>query len=113
MPSIPILLAAAAVLACLPLMLLQPFGLVPALLALVNLAGLLLFGVDKALAVGGRRRIPEWWLHALTLCAGAAGASLGRVLFRHKIRKPAFTWSALAGTALLLTLAFWRHAPVF
>ena len=112
MPSLPFILAVAAMLASLPLLLAPPFWPLPALLALANLAALLLFGLDKALAIAGRRRIPEWWLHALTLCAGAAGACLGRALFRHKTRKPAFSLSAALGIALLLALAAWRHAPL-
>ena len=57
----------------------------------LSLALLVCMGADKAAAVAGRRRIPETTLLALAVLGGSAGGVLGMLLFRHKIRKPAFS----------------------
>ena len=60
------------------------------LLGAVNLATLLLYGYDKAVA--GRRglRVPEVVLHLLAGLGGTLAALLGQRLLRHKISKYAF-----------------------
>lgn len=50
----------------------------------------LLFGWDKLMARLGRSRIPEAALLGAALFGGGAGALLGMLLFRHKIRKSPF-----------------------
>jgi uncharacterized membrane protein YsdA (DUF1294 family) len=57
-----------------------------------NLLLFALYGLDKAQAVIGGRRIPEKVFHSLTLAGGFIGGLLGRFLFRHKTRKPVFFW---------------------
>lgn len=69
------------------------------------------FGVDKARARRGQRRIPERTLHLLELSFGVVGAILGMQVFRHKRRKAAY-WAitaviAAAHVALLVALARW------
>ena len=50
----------------------------------------LLFGWDKLMAKLGRSRIPEAALLGGAFLGGGAGALLGMLLFRHKIRKAPF-----------------------
>ncbi|MBO4419176.1 MAG: DUF1294 domain-containing protein [Oscillospiraceae bacterium] len=61
----------------------------------VNLLSLLVFGLDKALAVGRKRRIPEATLLTLAFLGGSVGAMLGMTVFHHKTdarAHPAFVW---------------------
>ena len=56
----------------------------------ISILTLLLFGWDKLMAKTGHSRIPEMGLLAATFFGGGAGALLGMLLFRHKIRKAPF-----------------------
>lgn len=67
------------------------FAPLAAVLAVLNLAALAAFGLDKALAGAGRRRIPEARLLQLAVLGGTPGAYAGRALFRHKTRKQPFS----------------------
>ncbi len=55
-----------------------------------NMIIFILFGLDKGKAKRKRRRIPESSLWIGVALVGALGGLLGMLLFRHKIRKPAF-----------------------
>lgn len=59
-------------------------------LGTVSILSLLLFGWDKLMAKLGRSRIPEAALLGAAFLGGGAGALLGMLLFRHKIRKAPF-----------------------
>lgn len=59
-------------------------------LGVVSILAFLLFGWDKLMAKLGRSRIPEAALLGAALLGGGAGALLGMLLFRHKIRKAPF-----------------------
>ncbi|WP_251566652.1 DUF1294 domain-containing protein [Erythrobacter sp. 3-20A1M] len=68
----------------------------PALLALyaligVNFATFVAFGLDKACAEQGIRRVRESTLLQLAFFGGTVGAYAGRALFRHKTRKQPFS----------------------
>lgn len=68
-----------------------------------NLVVFILYGVDKAKAKRGSRRIPE---KALLWCAfllGGVGGMAGMLVFRHKTRHTKFR--VLLPVALILTLA--------
>ena len=56
-------------------------------LVIVNIAALILFGVDKSRAVHHRWRIPEATLFLSALIGGGIGAWVGMYLFHHKTRK--------------------------
>jgi uncharacterized membrane protein YsdA (DUF1294 family) len=56
----------------------------------VNLATILLYGYDKAVAGGRKTRVPEKVLHLLALLGGSPAALLGQRLFRHKTIKASF-----------------------
>jgi uncharacterized membrane protein YsdA (DUF1294 family) len=72
-------------------------------LAGVNLATILLYGYDKAVAGGTKLRVPEKVLHLLALLGGSPGALLGRSMFRHKTAKASF--STVFWLIILLQLA--------
>lgn len=61
----------------------------------VNLLCLLIFGLDKALAMGHKRRIPEATLLTFAVLGGSVGAMLGMTVFHHKTNArehPGFVW---------------------
>lgn len=55
-----------------------------------NAVTVLVYGYDKAIAGGRRRRVPERVLLGLALCGGSPGALLAMRLFRHKTAKRSF-----------------------
>jgi uncharacterized membrane protein YsdA (DUF1294 family) len=59
-------------------------------LAGINVATVLLYGYDKAVAGGRRTRVPETVLHLLALLGGSPAALLGQAVFHHKTVKPSF-----------------------
>ena len=59
-------------------------------LILVNLAAFILYGVDKAYAKTGARRIPEKTLLFWAWIGGSIGAFLGMRIFHHKTLKAKF-----------------------
>ena len=70
----------------------QPFtpaNIATALIAIKFIA-FAAFGIDKARAEAGARRISEASLLSLALLGGTVGAYAGRSLFRHKTRKQPF-----------------------
>ena len=69
--------------------LLTPANLVTALIV-ANFVAFAAFGIDKAAAEAGRRRIAEATLLRWALLGGSPGAYAGRALFRHKTRKQPF-----------------------
>lgn len=85
--------------------------LLPWLLAWTLLA-FALMGIDKALARGGRRRVPEKTLFLSAIAGGGAGALLGMFLFRHKTLHRSFRLGmpAILLAQLLLAggLYLWR-----
>lgn len=87
-------------------------------LAGINLAALVLYGYDKAIAGGTRTRVPETVLHGVALMGGSPAALAGQLLFRHKTVKPSFQLAfrlIVAAQILLLGLAFWwrSHPPAW
>lgn len=72
--------------------------------AVWNLLCLGMMGMDKYLAVRGKRRISELSLLLSALFAGSAGIWLGMVVWRHKSAKLSFQISLLIVTLLQLLL---------
>lgn len=68
---------------------------------LINLAAFAMFAVDKMLARTGQRRIPEAYLHIITLAGGFVGSQVGRSIAHHKTKKWSFD------VAFTLALVFW------
>jgi uncharacterized membrane protein YsdA (DUF1294 family) len=73
--------------------------------ALVSLATLAAFGIDKRRARVGARRIPERTLHWLELAGGWPGALVGMQLFRHKRQKARYF--VVTGVISLTHVAGW------
>ncbi len=98
--------------------LLTPHVIAALVLALValNFATFIAFGIDKARAEDGARRISEATLLTLALLGGTLGAYAGRALFRHKTRKQPFNsqlFTIAAGQMLALgaLLGWWLSRP--
>ena len=72
-------------------------------LASLSVGAFLLFGVDKARARTGARRIPEADLLGVALLGGGVGAWFGMRAFRHKTRHGRFR--VLVPLAALLQVA--------
>ncbi len=70
----------------------MPFGYDKLIIALLvwNLVTFLIMGIDKRLAIKGKRRISEGTLIMLALLFGAVGVFLAMFAFHHKTKKPLF-----------------------
>lgn len=80
-----------------------PLASVLVLAAIASAASFALYGLDKAAAVRGARRVPEATLHILALLGGWPGALAGQLTFRHKTRKQPFRavfWATAAAHTL-------------
>jgi uncharacterized membrane protein YsdA (DUF1294 family) len=75
-------------------------------LASVNLVTFILYGYDKAEAKSGGLRVPEVVLHGLAFAGGFLGGWAGRLVFRHKTRKPIFTAVLTASTLIWLVALY-------
>ena len=53
----------------------------------ISLVTFCVYGYDKRQAIRQKSRIPEKWLHLLTLAGGTIGAFAGQQFFRHKTKK--------------------------
>ena len=74
----------------------------------INLLTFLVYGLDKLLAIKGRRRIPETTLLTFAFLTGSIGAMLGMALFHHKTdgrAHPSFVWGVPAMFLAELTAA--------
>lgn len=72
--------------------------IVAAMLAVINLAAFVMWGVDKARAKKGAWRISESALLLIALLGGGLGALLGMLVFRHKTQK----WQFKIGVPICL-----------
>lgn len=72
--------------------------IVAAVLAVINLAAFVMWGVDKARAKKGAWRISESALLLIALLGGGLGALLGMLVFRHKTQK----WQFKIGVPICL-----------
>ena len=81
------------------------------LLIAVNTVTFIMFGLDKAAAEAGTRRISEAALLQLALLGGSPAAYLARRVFRHKTRKQPFVnrlrWVMVVQLLALAVLAGW------
>jgi uncharacterized membrane protein YsdA (DUF1294 family) len=73
----------------------------------VNLTAFGYYGLDKARARGGARRVPEVVLHGLSLAGGSFGAYLAMRTFRHKTVKGNFRLAFWIIVALQVLLVVW------
>jgi uncharacterized membrane protein YsdA (DUF1294 family) len=73
----------------------------------------LLFCYDKAVAIKGKRRIPEMTLHLASFAGGAFGAILTICLIRHKSSKPVFYIPVALFTSLHVCLVLFLYRKGF
>ena len=59
-------------------------------LAIINLVGFLLMGIDKAKAKRHAYRIPEATLFCIAVFGGSIGSIIGMYTFRHKTKHKSF-----------------------
>lgn len=67
-------------------------------LAVMNITGFCLMGIDKKKAVKHRWRVPEKTLFAASLLGGSIGTWAGMYVFRHKTRH----WYFVVGMPAIL-----------
>ncbi|WP_083851782.1 DUF1294 domain-containing protein [Alcanivorax hongdengensis] len=83
-----------------------------ALLALLSLISIALYGWDKRAARRGTSRTPEKTLHLYAMLGGWPGAWLAQQAFRHKTVKPSFRrWFVVCVLLNLAVLAFLLFCP--
>ncbi|WP_247711934.1 DUF1294 domain-containing protein [Qipengyuania qiaonensis] len=80
----------------------QSLGLAISYLIAINLATLLVLGLDKILAAKGGWRVPEAVLVLFVIFGGIGGAVAGRTLFRHRTRRSSFTARLWTGAVISL-----------
>lgn len=78
-------------------------GIITGYLAVLNLTGFALMGIDKRRAVKKLWRIPESTLFIIALIGGSIGSIIGMRIFHHKTRHWYFVYGMPA--ILLLQLA--------
>ncbi len=59
-------------------------------LIIINIFLLILYGIDKLLAIKHKERISEFALIFISLCGGSIGGILGMIIFHHKTKKIKF-----------------------
>jgi len=80
----------------------------------INAAAFLLFGYDKAQAIGKGGRVPEIIFFLLFFATGFAGGALGMFVFSHKINKAWFWIAVLVSFLIYLQLfAYYFGRPEF
>lgn len=65
-------------------------AVVPAVFAVMNIAGFALMGADKRRAKRGEFRVPEAVLFAVAFFFGGVGCTAGMFVFRHKTKHLSF-----------------------
>lgn len=76
------------------------YGVVTLYLAVMNLTGFVMMGIDKRKAVRRLWRIPESTLFVIAIIGGSIGSIIGMRVFHHKTRH----WYFVLGMPLILIL---------
>lgn len=76
------------------------YGIVTLYLAVMNLTGFAMMGIDKRKAVRRLWRIPESTLFVIAIIGGSIGSIIGMRVFHHKTRH----WYFVLGMPLILIL---------
>lgn len=85
-------------------------GLLLAFFGSMSVLAFVLYGLDKGLAKGRLRRIPERTLLSLSFFGGAVGGLLGMLLFRHKTLHVSFWAVHLLGLVWQGAAMLWLFA---
>jgi len=75
-------------------------------LAVMNVVGFALMGIDKHKARRQKRRIPEKTLFLAAILGGSLGSIIGMYTFRHKTQHKKFVWGMPIILILGLALAY-------
>ncbi len=79
-------------------------------LMMVNIATLLLYGIDKFAARKSWQRVPEMTLLMFGLVGGWVGALVAQQVFRHKTQKQPFrSWFMLSVVVNVVALVGWGY----
>ena len=73
---------------------------------LTNILSLLLYSLDKYLAIKRKRRIPEKALLLSTILGGIIGTTIGMYLFHHKTKKWYFKLNIILSIIIHLLLLY-------
>ena len=73
---------------------------------LINILSLLLYSLDKYLAIKRKRRIPEKTLLLSTILGGIIGTIIGMYLFHHKTKKWYFKLNIILSIIIHLLLFY-------
>ncbi len=76
------------------------------IVTVINILALVTMGIDKMLAIKGKRRIPENTLLLIALLGGGVGFTLSMVMFRHKLSKVRFRIIAGMSVVFYWTVLF-------
>lgn len=76
------------------------YGIITLYLAVMNLTGFAMMGIDKRKAVKRLWRIPESTLFVIAIIGGSVGSIIGMRVFHHKTRH----WYFVLGMPLILIL---------
>lgn len=79
-------------------------------LVLANVIGFAIMGFDKWRAINNAWRVPEKTLLGIAAIGGAVGVLAGMRVFRHKTRKPLFSFGVPALILVHVALAGWLAA---
>lgn len=80
-------------------------------LALINLLGFFMMGIDKGKAKKQKWRIPERTLFAIALLAGSLGVLAGMYCFRHKTKHARFIIGIPFILVFQLAMTYWLFNP--
>ena len=84
------------------------YGIITLYLAVMNLTGFAMMGIDKRKAVKRLWRIPESTLFVIAIIGGSVGSIIGMRVFHHKTRH----WYFVLGMPLILILQVLRNLNV-
>ena len=73
---------------------------------IINILSLLLYSLDKYLAIKRKRRIPEKTLLLSTILGGIIGTIIGMYLFHHKTKKWYFKLNIILSIIIHLLLFY-------
>ncbi len=76
------------------------YGIITLYLAVMNLTGFAMMGIDKRKAVKRLWRIPESTLFVIAIIGGSVGSIIGMRVFHHKTKH----WYFVLGMPLILIL---------
>lgn len=78
------------------------------IIAALNMIAFAIMGIDKFKAKKGLWRVPEKWLLMFPMFGGAFGFMAAMLIFKHKLSKPIFVWSAFIFGCGYFSVMIWK-----